>query len=80
MLCAEQFYLRVLSELGQMETDWMGCMKSKDPEAVAAAYRFLWHHIQLMIQQLGMVISVTEAEMEQGCPQREQQVRIPTEG
>lgn len=34
----------MLSELDQMETDWMGCMASKDPEAVAAAYRLLGHH------------------------------------
>ena len=78
MLCAEQFCLRVVSELDQMETDWMGCMESRDPEAVAAAYRLLGHHMQLTIQQLGMVISVTEAEMELGCPQRGQQVGMPT--
>ena len=78
MLCAEQFCLRVLSELDQMETDWMGCMDSRDPEAVAAAYRLLGHHMQLTIQQLGMVISVTEAEMGLGCPQRGQQSGMPT--
>jgi hypothetical protein len=68
----------VLSKLDQMETDWMGCMESRDPEGVAAAYRLLGHHMQLTIQQLGVVISVTEAEMKLGCPQREQQVGMPT--
>ena len=84
MLCAEQFCLRVLSELDQMEADWMGCMESRDPEAVAAAYRLLGHHMQLTIQQLGMVISITEAEREledHGCGhQRGMTTGMTTEG
>ncbi|QNI86169.1 hypothetical protein SynPROS71_02404 [Synechococcus sp. PROS-7-1] len=68
----------MLSELDQMETDWMGCMESRDPEAVAAAYRLLGHHMQLTIQQLGPVLVITEAELELGCPQHEQQVGMPT--
>lgn len=63
MLCAEQFCLRVVSELDQMEADWMGCMESKDPEAVATAYRLLGHHLQLTMRHLGAALVVTEAEL-----------------
>lgn len=78
MLCAEQFCLRVLWELDQLETDWMGCMESKDPEAVAAACRMFGHHLQLTMKHLGAAMVVTEAELELGCPQRGQQGGMPT--
>lgn len=40
----------------------MGCMESKDPEAVAAVYQMFGHHLQLTMKHLGMTISINEAE------------------
>ena len=63
MLCAELFCLRVVSELDQLESDWLRCMASKDPEAVAAGYRLLGHHLQMTMQQLGPAMVISDAEM-----------------
>ena len=63
MLFVEQFCLRVVSELDQLETDWNGCMESKDPEAVAAAYRLFGHHLQMTMKHLGMAAVVSESEL-----------------
>lgn len=63
MLCVEQFYLRVLSELDQLEGDWMACMSARDPEAVAAAYRLLGHHMQQTMQHLIPAMVISDAEL-----------------
>ncbi|KZR78510.1 hypothetical protein PMIT1323_00141 [Prochlorococcus marinus str. MIT 1323] len=41
MLCDEQFCLRVLSELDQLEEYWLEFMYSQGPEAVATSYQML---------------------------------------
>ena len=41
MLCAEQFCLRVLSELDQLEEHWLECTYSQGPEVVAKSYQML---------------------------------------
>lgn len=63
MLCVEQFYLRVLSELYQLGGDWMACMSARDPEAVAAAYRLLGHHMQQTMQHLIPAMVISDAEL-----------------
>ncbi|KZR85071.1 hypothetical protein [Synechococcus sp. MIT S9504] len=63
MLCVEQFCLRVLWELDQLEEDWMGCMATGDPEAVAHSYRMLGHHLQITADQLIPMMVISDAEM-----------------
>ena len=55
MLPFERFCLRVVFELDQLESDWIGCIETRDPEAVAAAYRMLWHHMQESMRMIGML-------------------------
>lgn len=37
MLAIEQACVRALFELDQLETDWIGCIETRDPEAIACA-------------------------------------------
>ncbi len=62
MLAVERFCLRVVFELDQLETDWIGCIETRDPEAVAAAYRMLGHHMQETMRVIGMLGAITESE------------------
>ena len=63
MLAIEQACLRALFELDQLETDWIGCIETRDPEAIAGAYRLLGHHMQATMQYIGIAGAITESEL-----------------
>ena len=63
MLAIEQACLRALFELDQLETDWIGCIETRDPEAIAGAYRLLGHHMQATMQYIGIMGAVSEHQM-----------------
>lgn len=56
----DQFYLYMVRKSDQLETDWMGCIESKDAEAVAAAYLLFAHPLNLTMKHLGIVIAVSD--------------------
>ena len=63
MLAIEQSCLRALSELDQLETDWIGCIKTRDPQAVAGAYRLLGHHMESTMRMIGIAGVISQAEV-----------------
>ena len=66
MLAIERACLRALFELDQLETDWIGCIETRDPEAIAGAYRLLGHHMQATMQYIGITGAITESELATG--------------
>ena len=73
MLAIEEACLRALAELDQLEADWVNCIRTCDPEAVASAYRLLGHHMQSTMRMIGIagVISQAETALETAVDQNE---------
>jgi len=63
MLAIEQSCLRALSELDQLETDWISCIKTCEPQAVAGAYRLLGHHMESTMRMIGIAGVISQAEI-----------------
>lgn len=68
MLIAEVMSLRALSELDQLEGDWMGCIETGDPIAIAKAVQLLGSHLLLTLQHLEMAVAISEAELVLSTP------------
>jgi len=72
-LAIKQACLRALSELDQLETDWIGCIKTCEPQAVAGACRLLGHRMEStmsMVESTG-VIKQAETAVESTVDQYE---------
>ena len=63
MLAIERACLRALFELDQLETDWIGCIETRDPEAIAGAYRLLGHHLESTMRMIGIMGTATQSQM-----------------
>ena len=63
MLCVEQFCFRVLWVLDQQEEDWLGCVATRDPEAVAHSCRMFGHHLQFTADESIPRMEISDAEM-----------------
>ena len=62
MHCAEAMALRALSELDQLEGDWMACIATRDAVAVSEAVRLLGLHLMRTMRDLQLAMVIGDAE------------------
>jgi hypothetical protein len=65
--CVEMLYLRVLSDLEQLEASWMDLMESKEPESVALAFRLALVHLAQSSKRLQVAGVIQQAEESIDC-------------
>ena len=63
MLAAEVMALRALSELDQLEGDWMACIATGDPVAVSEAMRLLGLHLMRTMRDLQLAMAISDSEL-----------------
>ena len=65
--CVEMVSLTALSDLEQMESPWLECMGSKDPESVAVAFWLALAHLVQTSKRLQIAGVIQQAEESIAC-------------
>ena len=63
MLAFKVMSLRALSELDQLEGDWMSGIATRDPGSVSEAVRLLGRHLMRAMRDLQEAMVISEAEL-----------------